>query len=46
MAEASEQVLMDSGADWTVLRSGWFCRNLGETYLLDPRDGDGGDGHR
>ena len=35
-AQASEKLLADSGADWTVLRSSWFNQNFSEGYLLDP----------
>jgi uncharacterized protein YbjT (DUF2867 family) len=35
-AQASEQVLAASGADWTVLRCSWFNQNFNESYLLDP----------
>lgn len=35
-AQESEQRLIDSGADWTILRCSWFNQNFGEGYLLDP----------
>jgi uncharacterized protein YbjT (DUF2867 family) len=35
-AQASEEVLAASGADWTVLRCSWFNQNFSESYLLDP----------
>lgn len=35
-AQASEERLIDSGADWTVLRASWFNQNFDENYLLDP----------
>ena len=35
-AQASEKRLIESGADWTVLRSSWFNQNFSEGYLLDP----------
>jgi len=35
-AEASERAVQDSGAAWTILRSGWFCQNFSENFLLDP----------
>ncbi|HEU5155804.1 MAG TPA: NAD(P)H-binding protein [Streptosporangiaceae bacterium] len=35
-AQASEQVLAASGADWTVLRCSWFNQNFSESHLLDP----------
>ncbi|MGH7614232.1 MAG: NmrA family NAD(P)-binding protein [Gemmatimonadales bacterium] len=35
-AERCEQVVRDSGADWTILRSSWFSQNFSENYLRDP----------
>ncbi|MBC6460138.1 NAD(P)H-binding protein [Actinomadura sp. HBU206391] len=35
-AQASEEVLAASGADWTVLRCSWFNQNFSESHLLDP----------
>lgn len=35
-AQACEEILMDSGADWTVLRASFFNQNFSESYLLDP----------
>jgi uncharacterized protein YbjT (DUF2867 family) len=32
-AQASEQALAASGADWTVLRCSWFNQNFSEDYL-------------
>lgn len=34
-AEAAEQVLMQSGADATVVRASWFNQNFSETFILD-----------
>lgn len=34
-AQASEHVLAESGADWTVVRCSWFNQNFSESYLLD-----------
>lgn len=34
-AEA-EQALKKSGADWTILRSSFFCQNFSEGFLLEP----------
>ena len=34
-AELAEQVLMRSGADWTIIRSSWFSQNFSEGFLLD-----------
>ena len=35
-AQASEKMLAESGADWTVVRASWFNQNFDEGYLLDP----------
>lgn len=35
-ARRSEAAVRDSGADWTVVRSSWFCQNFSEDYLLEP----------
>jgi len=35
-AQRAEQVLMNSGADWTILRCGWFSQNFSESFLLEP----------
>lgn len=35
-AQDSEKRLIDSGADWTILRCSWFNQNFSEGYLLDP----------
>lgn len=34
-AQASEKMLAESGADWTVVRASWFNQNFSEGYLLD-----------
>jgi uncharacterized protein YbjT (DUF2867 family) len=34
-AGINEQTVRDSGADWTILRSSWFCQNFSEDYLLE-----------
>lgn len=34
-AECAEQTLMNSGADWTILRCSWFSQNFSEGYLVD-----------
>jgi uncharacterized protein YbjT (DUF2867 family) len=34
-AERAERALQDSGADWTILRCGWFMQNFSEAFLLD-----------
>ena len=35
-ALASEKVVQDSGADWTIVRSDWFAQNFSEGFLVDP----------
>ena len=35
-AEVSEQLVQDSGTEWTILRSTWFAQNFSEDYLLEP----------
>jgi len=35
-AEQAEAALQASGADWTILRSSWFCQNFSESFFLDP----------
>jgi uncharacterized protein YbjT (DUF2867 family) len=35
-AQACEKILMDSDADWTILRASFFDQNVSESYLLDP----------
>jgi uncharacterized protein YbjT (DUF2867 family) len=35
-AQASERIVQDCGAAWTVVRSSWFAQNFSEDYLLDP----------
>ncbi|HMG41358.1 MAG TPA: hypothetical protein VK611_08510 [Acidimicrobiales bacterium] len=35
-AVASEKVVQDAGADWTVVRCDWFAQNFSEGFLLDP----------
>ncbi|MFE3452844.1 NmrA family transcriptional regulator [Nonomuraea sp. NPDC059194] len=32
----TEQALIDSGADWTILRSTWIAQNFSESFLLEP----------
>lgn len=40
-AQASEKVLQDSGAEWTIVRASWFNQNFSEGYLLEPiQDGE------
>ncbi len=35
-AQRAEQVLMQSGVDWTILRCSWFSQNFSESFLLEP----------
>ncbi|WP_211327041.1 NAD(P)H-binding protein [Chitinophaga flava] len=35
-AEACEEIVMNSGIDWTILRCAWFSQNFSEGYLLEP----------
>ncbi len=35
-ARLGEQAVMNSGADWTIVRSTWFNQNFSEGFLLDP----------
>jgi uncharacterized protein YbjT (DUF2867 family) len=34
-AQHCEQIVRDSGAEWTILRSSWFCQNFSENFLCD-----------
>ena len=35
-AQCCEQIVRDSGVEWTVVRASWFAQNFSESYLLDP----------
>ncbi|HZJ05421.1 MAG TPA: NAD(P)H-binding protein [Nocardioidaceae bacterium] len=35
-AELCEQVVRDSGAQWTIVRCAWFSQNYSENFLLEP----------
>lgn len=35
-AEHCEQIIMDSGVDWTILRASWFFQNFSESDFLEP----------
>ncbi|MEL6141987.1 MAG: NmrA family NAD(P)-binding protein, partial [Bacteroidota bacterium] len=35
-AERSEQVVANSGLDYTLVRASWFSQNFSESFLLDP----------
>jgi uncharacterized protein YbjT (DUF2867 family) len=34
-AELCEQVVMNAGADWTIVRASWFNQNFSESFFLD-----------
>lgn len=35
-ARLGEEVVRNSGVDWTVVRAAWFAQNFSEGYLRDP----------
>ncbi|WP_103072561.1 NmrA family NAD(P)-binding protein [Aquimarina sediminis] len=35
-AEVSEQIVMNAGVDWTIVRASWFNQNFSESFFLDP----------
>jgi len=35
-AELCEQVVMQAGASWTIVRASWFNQNFSESFFLDP----------
>ncbi len=35
-AQAAEQVIINAGVDWTIIRASWFCQNFSEGYLVEP----------
>lgn len=34
-AQQCEQIVQNSGVDWTILRASWFSQNFSESYMLD-----------
>lgn len=34
-ARVCEQIVQNSGADWTILRASWMCQNFDEGYALE-----------
>jgi uncharacterized protein YbjT (DUF2867 family) len=34
-AQRAEQILQDSGADWTIVRCSWFMQNFSESFFLE-----------
>ncbi|PTT01351.1 NmrA family transcriptional regulator [Pedobacter sp. HMWF019] len=35
-AEHCEEIVKQSGLDWTILRASWFAQNFSESFLLHP----------
>lgn len=35
-AEACEEIVINAGMEWTILRCAWFSQNFSEGYLLEP----------
>ena len=35
-AERCEEIVMNTGADWTIVRASWFNQNFSESFFLDP----------
>lgn len=35
-AQQCEQIVRDSGVEWTIVRASWFSQNFSESYFLDP----------
>jgi uncharacterized protein YbjT (DUF2867 family) len=35
-AQRCEQIVQQSGAEWTIVRAGWFNQNFSENFLLEP----------
>lgn len=35
-AQRAEELVMASGADWTILRCAWFAQNFSESFLAEP----------
>lgn len=35
-AERCEQIIIESGLKWTIVRSSWFSQNFSESYILEP----------
>jgi hypothetical protein len=35
-AQRGEEVVRNSGIEWTILRASWFAQNFSEGHLLDP----------
>lgn len=35
-AQVCEQIVMNAGVDWTIVRASWFNQNFSENYMLEP----------
>lgn len=35
-AQRCEQIIQQSGSNWTILRASWFAQNFSESFLLGP----------
>ena len=35
-AQECEDIVRNSGAEWTIVRASWFSQNFSESYFLDP----------
>lgn len=35
-AQQCEQIVMNSGLEWTIVRASWFCQNFSEGAFIDP----------
>jgi uncharacterized protein YbjT (DUF2867 family) len=35
-AQNCEQIVMNAGIDWTIVRASWFAQNFSEGYLVEP----------
>ena len=35
-AQQCEQIVMNAGIDWTIVRASWFAQNFSEGYLIEP----------
>jgi uncharacterized protein YbjT (DUF2867 family) len=36
LAQACEQVVIQSGIEWTIIRANWFMQNFSESFFLEP----------
>ncbi len=35
-AQVCEDIVMNAGVDWSIVRASWFNQNFSESYMLDP----------